>query len=163
MDRKSSPLQKLAIVAALSVAGLATAGCNPIRDTHGFTAQGQDQLKVEPGVDTKSTVLARLGSPSTQSSFEQTAAWYYITTIQERYAFYKPQTVNREVLVVKFDAQDKVATVDRYGMERGRVISYSGDSTPTRGRELGILEQIFGNIGGTPPIRTEEDPRDQRR
>lgn len=162
MERKSSPLQKLAIVAALSAAGLATTACNPIRDTHGFTVQGQDQLKVEPGVDTKSTVLARLGSPSTQSSFEQ-PAWYYITTVQERYAFYKPQTVNREVLVVKFDAEDKVATVDRYGMERGQVVSYNGDRTPTRGRELGLLEQIFGNIGGTPPIRTEEDPREQRR
>lgn len=162
MERKTSPLQKVAIIAALSAAGLATTACNPIRDTHGFTAQGQDQLKVEPGVDTKSTVLARLGSPSTQSAFDQTA-WYYITTIQERYAFYKPQTVNREVLVVKFDAEDKVATVDRYGMERGQVISYNGDRTPTRGRELGLLEQIFGNIGGTPPIRTEEDPRDRRR
>jgi len=162
MERKSSSLQKLVIVAALSVAGVATTACNPIRDTHGFTAQGQDQLKVEPGVDTKSTVLARLGSPSTQSAFEQ-PAWYYITTVQERYAFYKPQTVNREILVVKFDADDKVATVDRYGMERGQVVSYNGDSTPTRGRELGLLEQIFGNIGGTPPIRTEEDPRDRRR
>ncbi|MBL8560113.1 MAG: outer membrane protein assembly factor BamE [Hyphomonadaceae bacterium] len=155
-------MQKVALVAALSAAGLVVAGCNPIRDTHGFTAQAQDQLKVEPGVDTKSTVLARLGSPSTQSAFDQTA-WYYITTIQERYAFYKPQTVNREILVVKFDEQDKVATVDRYGMERGQIVSYNGDRTPTRGRELGLLEQIFGNIGGTPPIRTEEDPRDRRR
>jgi outer membrane protein assembly factor BamE (lipoprotein component of BamABCDE complex) len=143
-------------------AGLAVSACNPMRDTHGFTAQGQDQLKVEPGVDTKSTVLARLGSPSTQSAFDQTA-WYYVTTVQERYAFYKPQTVNREILVVKFDAEDKVATVDRYGMERGRVVSYNGDRTPTRGRELGLLEQIFGNIGGAPPIRTEEDPRQNRR
>ncbi|MBT9445217.1 MAG: outer membrane protein assembly factor BamE [Hyphomonadaceae bacterium] len=147
---------------AVAAAGIVVTACNPIRDTHGFTAQGQDQLKVEPGVDTKSTVLARLGSPSTQSSFDQ-PAWYYITTIQERYAFYKPQTVNREILVVKFDAEDKVASVDRYGMERGRVVSYSDDSTPTRGRELGLLEQIFGNVGGTPPIRTEEDPRDRRR
>lgn len=163
MDQKTHPLQTIAIAAALTVASLAITACNPIRDTHGFTAQGQEQLKVEPGVDTKSTVLARLGSPSTQSTFNQTPAWYYITTIQERYAFYKPQTVNREILVVKFDGEDKVATVDRYGMERGRVVSYNGDRTPTRGRELGLLEQIFGNIGGTPPIRTEDDSRDRRR
>lgn len=162
MDRHPLSLRTLGMTLAVAVSALATTACNPIRDTHGFTAQGQDQLKVEPGVDTKSTVLARLGSPSTQSAFDQTA-WYYVTTIQERYAFYKPQTVNREILVVKFDGEDKVATVDRYGMERGRVISYNGDRTPTRGRELGLLEQIFGNIGGTPPIRTEEDPRANRR
>jgi outer membrane protein assembly factor BamE (lipoprotein component of BamABCDE complex) len=162
MDRKKFPLRQIGMAVAVAAAGMTTAACNPIRDTHGFTAQAQDQIKVEPGVDTKSTVLARLGSPSTQSSFDQ-PAWYYVTTIQERYAFYKPQTVNREILVVKFDAEDKVASVDRYGMERGRVISYSDDKTPTRGRELGLLEQIFGNVGGTPPIRTEEDPRDRRR
>lgn len=162
MDRHPLPLRTLGMTLAVAASALVTTACNPIRDTHGFTAQGQDQLKVEPGVDTKSTVLARLGSPSTQSAFDQTA-WYYVTTIQERYAFYKPQTVNREILVVKFDGEDKVATVDRYGMERGRVISYNGDRTPTRGRELGLLEQIFGNIGGTPPIRTQEDPRQNRR
>jgi outer membrane protein assembly factor BamE (lipoprotein component of BamABCDE complex) len=162
MDRTTPSFRTLGMALAVAAAGLATTACNPIRDTHGFTAQGQDQLKVEPGVDTKSTVLARLGSPSTQSSFDQ-PAWYYVTTVQERYAFYKPQTVNREILVVKFDGEDKVATVDRYGMERGRVVSYNGDRTPTRGRELGLLEQIFGNIGGTPPIRTEEDPRERRR
>lgn len=162
MDRHPLPLRTLGMTLAVAASALAATACNPIRDTHGFTAQAQDQLKVEPGVDTKSTVLARLGTPSTQSVFDQTA-WYYVTTIQERYAFYKPQTVNREILVVKFDAEDKVATVDRYGMERGRVISYNGDRTPTRGRELGLLEQIFGNIGGTPPIRTEEDPRENRR
>jgi outer membrane protein assembly factor BamE (lipoprotein component of BamABCDE complex) len=162
MDRTTPPFRALGVALAVAAAGLATGACNPIRDTHGFTAQGQEQLKVEPGVDTKSTVLARLGSPSTQSSFDQ-PAWYYVTTVQERYAFYKPQTVNREILVVKFDGEDKVATVDRYGMERGRVVSYNGDRTPTRGRELGLLEQIFGNIGGTPPIRTEEDPRQNRR
>ncbi len=162
MDRTKLPLRQLGVAVAVAAAGMALTACNPIRDTHGFTAQGQDQIKVEPGIDTKSTVLARLGSPSTQSSFDQ-PAWYYITTIQERYAFYNPQTVNREILVVKFDAEDKVASVDRYGMERGRVVSYNDDKTPTRGRELGLLEQIFGNVGGTPPIRTEEDPRDRRR
>ncbi len=143
-------------VAALALLAAATSACNPVRDQHGFAAVTEDQKNVEVGVDTKSTVLARLGSPSTQSAFDQTA-WYYISTIQERYAFYTPRTVQREVLVVKFDADGKVANVERFGMERGQVIAYNDDRTPTRGRELGIVEQIFGNIGNTSPIRTPDE------
>lgn len=141
----------------------ATAACSPMRDTHGFTATSPEQTKVEVGVDTKSTVIERLGSPTTQSSFDADA-WYYITAVQERYAFYKPKTVNRDVLVVRFGEDDKVASVDRFGMERGRVVSYNGEKTPTRGRELGLIEQIFGNIGSSSPIRAGDDEqgRDRR-
>lgn len=148
-------------VAALALMGVSA--CNPVRDTHGFSAVTPDQKKVEVGVDTKSTVLARLGTPSTESAFDQTA-WYYISIVQERYAFYEPKTVGREVTVVKFDADGKVTNVDTFGMERGRVVSINGDRTPTRGRELGLLEQIFGNIGNSSPIRTQdEDRRGNRR
>jgi outer membrane protein assembly factor BamE (lipoprotein component of BamABCDE complex) len=145
-------------VAALALLAAGTAACNPVRDQHGFAAVTEDQKNVEVGVDTKSTVLARLGSPSTQSAFDQTA-WYYISTTQERYAFYKPSTVGREVLVVKFDADGKVSNVEKFGMERGQVVAYNGERTPTRGRELGIIEQIFGNIGNSSPIRTPEEQR----
>ena len=145
-------------IAALALAASTLGACNPVRDNHGFSAVTEDQKNVEVGVDTKSTVLARLGTPSTQSAFDQTA-WYYVSTIQERYAFYMPKTVAREVLVVKFDGDGTVSAVERFGMERGQVVAYNDDRTPTRGRELGIVEQIFGNIGNTSPIRTEEDQR----
>ena len=153
---------RIGVAAALALLGGSVAACNPVRDNHGFSAVSEDQKKIEVGVDTKSTVLARLGTPSTESAFEQTA-WYYISTIQERYAFYRPKTVAREVTVVKFDTEGKVTTVDKFGMERGKVVAINGERTPTRGRELGLVEQIFGNIGNSSPIRTEEDDRRSRR
>jgi hypothetical protein len=54
--------------------------------------------------------------------------------------------------------------VERFGVERGRVVPYSADKTPTRGRELSILEQLFGSIGRTPTTigRDQENPRDRR-
>jgi outer membrane protein assembly factor BamE (lipoprotein component of BamABCDE complex) len=146
----------MAKAAALALLAGALGGCNPVRDSHGFSAVTEDQKNVEVGVDTKSTVLARLGTPSTESAFGETA-WYYVSTIQERYAFYMPKTVAREVLMVKFDAEGKVSAVEKYGMERGQVVAYNDERTPTRGRELGIVEQIFGNIGNTSPIRTDEE------
>ena len=149
---------------ALALAVAAGAACTPVKTTHGFISETREATQVQVGVDTKSTVLQRLGSPSTTAAFDQTA-WYYISSTDQRFAFYQPHTVQREVLVVRFDKNDLVAGVDRYGVERGRVIAYNGDATPTRGRELGLLEQIFGNVGRTPPIRTDERDQgpDQRR
>lgn len=89
----------------------------------------------------------------------ETSDWYYITTLQESYAFYKPKTSERQVTVVRFAADDTVAKVDEFGLERGRVVSYSKDKTPTRGRELTVLEQLLGNVGR--PI-LPSDPKNQR-
>jgi len=146
---------------ALALAACASA-CAPVRTNHGFISDSHASTEVQVGVDTKATVLQRLGSPSTTAVFDETA-WYYISSTQQRFAFYQPSTVEREVLVVRFGADDTVSRVDRYGVERGQVVAYNNDATPTRGRELGLLEQIFGSVGRAPPIRTEDEgPRRDR-
>ena len=145
----------LMTAAALALAG-ATTACSPVRDIHGFTAAAEEQLTVEPGVDTKETVARRLGTPSTDSMLDQ-LTWYYITSTQERFAFYAPRVVDRQVMAVRFRADGVVDSVDRFGEEKGKIVQYSEDRTPTRGRELGIIEQIFGNVGRAPPIASEED------
>jgi outer membrane protein assembly factor BamE (lipoprotein component of BamABCDE complex) len=92
--------------------------------------------------------------------FDQTA-WYYVSFVQSRVAFYAPRITERRVMVVRFDG-DMVAAVEKYGLERGRIVSYDPNITPTRGRELGVLEQLLGNIGQTPPIPTEEEQGGRR-
>jgi outer membrane protein assembly factor BamE (lipoprotein component of BamABCDE complex) len=155
---------KVLLGAALALAALASA-CSGTRSSHGFISDSEEAPQVQVGVDNKSTILARLGTPSTTAVFDEDS-WYYISSIEQRFGFNRPKTVEREVLVVRFDNADNVSGVDRYGLDRGRVVAYNGDATPTRGRELGLLEQIFGNIGRTPPIRAgdeEQGPRRDRR
>jgi hypothetical protein len=77
-------------------------------------------------------------------------------------AFYNPETTERRVMVVRFNG-DTVAAVEKFGLERGRLVAYNDEVTPTRGRELGILEQLLGNVGNTSPIRTEEQEQGGRR
>lgn len=148
-------------VAALALGGALVSGCTPIRETHGWVSDSASEAQVQPGVDTRSTVLARMGSPSTTGSFGATD-WYYITTLQEQYSSLKPRTTARTVTVVRFNTDDVVAKVDKFGIEKGRVINYSGDKTPTRGRELGVLEQIFGTVGARLPTDQQADA-DRRR
>ncbi len=145
--------------AAMLLAG--AAACTPVQTHAGFVADSPQATTVEVGVDTKDTVLARLGSPSTMAALDD-SAWYYIASEQERIAFLHPRTVSREVIVVRFDANDQVAAVDRFGLERGRIVAYNQTVTPTRGRELGILEQIFGNVGRGSPIRVDDEEQSRR-
>jgi outer membrane protein assembly factor BamE (lipoprotein component of BamABCDE complex) len=150
----------------LSAAALAlatAAACAPVQTYSGFRPERNDVELPDPqvGVDTRATVQQRFGSPSTTAVFDQTA-WYYVSSTQERVAFYTPQITDRRVMVVRFDGET-VAGVEKYGMERGRLVSYSDEVTPTRGRELGVLEQLLGNIGSSPLPRQEgEGPRDRR-
>ena len=76
-------------------------------------------------------------------------------------AFYAPRTTDRHVMVVRFDGET-VAAVEKYGLERGRIVAYNDEVTPTRGRELGVLEQLLGNVGNTSPLRTDEEEDRQR-
>lgn len=139
-----------------------TAACAPVQSYNGFRADRNNEEIPDPqvGVDTRDTVVQRFGSPSTSAVFDQTA-WYYVGSVQERVAFYTPRITERRVMVVRFEG-DVVSGVEKYGMERGRIISYDSNETPTRGRELGVLEQLLGNVGNTSPIRTEEEEGGRR-
>lgn len=150
MDRNFVRLSAAAFV-------IATAACAPVSSYSGFSAERNNIAIQDPqvGVDTRDTVEQRFGSPSTTAVFDQTA-WYYVSQTQEQVAFYRPRITARQVMVVRFNG-DVVSAVEKYGMERGRLVAYDNHETPTRGRELGILEQLFGNIGSTPPIRGEDD------
>jgi len=134
-----------------------TAACSPVQTYSGFRADRNNQEIPEPqvGVDTRETVMQRFGSPSTTAIFDQTA-WYYVSSVQERVAFYTPQITERQVMVVRFSG-DTVSAVERFGLERGRVVAYNDNVTPTRGRELTVLEQLLGNIGQGSPIRPGDE------
>jgi outer membrane protein assembly factor BamE (lipoprotein component of BamABCDE complex) len=157
MDR-----QFLRLSAAALFVAMGASACAPVQSYSGFRPEYNNVEIADPqvGVDTQDTVRQRFGSPSTTAVFDQTA-WYYLTSVQEQVAFYSPRVTDRRVMVVRFDGQT-VAAVEKYGMERGRVIAYNDDVTPTRGRELGLLEQLFGNIGNTSPIRNNEDEQGGR-
>jgi outer membrane protein assembly factor BamE (lipoprotein component of BamABCDE complex) len=148
-------------LAAVALA-LAAAACAPTKDRHGFIAEGGAATpKIEAGVDTKTTVEARLGTPSTRGVFEA-ETWYYISSTQARLAYFKPKTVEREVVAIKFGENDVVSQVDVYGVDKGKVIAYNDDKTPTRGRELGFVEQLFGTIGRNPTGLGTNDPEEAR-
>src|SRR6185436_2318623 len=85
--------------AALAVATLAVGGlsaCSPITSYSGFQAIDSDPKDVKVGTDTKSTVRAKLGSPSVTSTFDPNV-WFYMNLVKQRVAFQKPHVVTRNI------------------------------------------------------------------
>ena len=74
------------------------------------------------------------------------SAWYYVQSTVENYTWHAPRVVDRTVLAVQFDQNGVVRDVARYGLEDGRIIDLTTRTTDTGGREMGVLEQLFGNL-----------------
>jgi len=147
-----------AALAAVTASLLALAACAPMSAHQGYMAIEQNPGDVKVGEDTRSTVLAKLGSPTATSTFDKDI-WFYITQMSSRTAYYRPHVTSRDVVAIAFNKDtEQVASVNTYTLADGRVISYNGRETPTRGREMSILEQLLGSIGSGAAL-----PPDQNR
>ncbi|GMG81678.1 outer membrane protein assembly factor BamE [Paralimibaculum aggregatum] len=131
-------------IALILVAGLAA--CAPHMRTHGYVPIPEALARIEPGLDTRSSVQAKIGRPSASGAFDETG-WYYVSTVVEHYTFYEPKVIDRTVIAVTFDENDVVEAVDRFGLQDGRLVDLTTRTTPTYGRQLTVIEQIVSNLG----------------
>lgn len=138
-------IHSLFCAAALAAA---LAACAPRTDYRGAKID-EDALKsIQVGVSNQNQIATLLGSPSTTSTFEQWGTvWYYISSETEAVAFLAPETIDQQVLSIAFDKEGKVTALKRYGMKDGKQIEFAGRETPTKGKELTVLEQLLGNFG----------------
>lgn len=133
--------------ASLGLAGLLLASaCTPTLDVRGNLPDPEDVLAVQPGESTREQVAQILGSPSVVGTFDDNT-WYYMSRRTETLAFFDPEVVDGQVLVVKFDDAGVVSDMKLYGFEDGRLIDPVDRETPNLGQELTVLQQLFGNLG----------------
>jgi outer membrane protein assembly factor BamE (lipoprotein component of BamABCDE complex) len=143
--RPASAVLAASLIAAAGAAALSA--CAPIQSYSGFQTIESDPKDVKVGTDTKSTVRGRLGSPSATGAFDNNT-WFYMNQLKSRVAFKRPEVIARNVTAITFDKDSEVVkSVDNLTLKDGKVIAFNGRETPTRGREMTILEQILGNVG----------------
>jgi outer membrane protein assembly factor BamE (lipoprotein component of BamABCDE complex) len=155
-----APKPVVAFAAAL-VLGVGLSACTPMVAYNGFQAREEKPQDVQVGVDTKSTVLTRLGSPSAVSTFEPNI-WFYVSQVTSKVAYKNPKLRSRDVVAIKFSDDEKVEEVNAYDAEDGFRIAYAKGETPTRGRQITVLEQLLGNVGRGGMLPQEEVAPGQR-
>jgi outer membrane protein assembly factor BamE (lipoprotein component of BamABCDE complex) len=143
--RKRFGRLSLASLSAVAAAFL-LAGCAGEVDTHGDMVQSERLSRIVPQQHTQRDVLAILGSPSTLSVLDG-EAWYYIGDRRESLAFFKPELLERETVVVSFDERGVVSSVDKAIVDDEQKIEVVKRETPAHGSDLTMIEQFFGNIG----------------
>ena len=133
-----------------ALAAALVAGCTPIVHQQGHVSDSEALAEIKPGVQTRAEVARLLGTPSAVGTFED-QHWYYISRRTETEAFNAPELVDQSVIVIAFDESGVVAEVTSVSTEEARAVVPIDEETATRGRELGLLEQLFGNIGRPAP------------
>jgi outer membrane protein assembly factor BamE (lipoprotein component of BamABCDE complex) len=141
MARQSS--FKLALAGA---AALGLGACYANLEVRGYIPDEELLAKVAVGLP-KSEIEVILGSPSAAATFSQPEIWYYISRRVERVAFLEEKLIDQRVVEVEFDQGGRVSGVKRYAATDRREIVPVERVTPTHGKELSALEQLFGNVG----------------
>lgn len=143
-----SGLTKAALAVALAAA---LSGCSRDIEYRGYQPRAQDMQQLRMGM-TKAEVRSVLGSPSTTATVQyQGDSYYYISSKIKTSSFLENEELDRQILAVRFNQYDQVQSFGQYTLQDGQVIDMNTRETPSRGRELTVLQQMFGNLGNLTP------------
>ncbi len=141
-------LNSAGIVRALAAIAmvLAVASCSALYRNHGYVPSDEELSQIAIGQDTKETVATLVGQPSAAGVLDA-GAWYYVESRFRHYAYQAPQEIEREVLAISFDGNDRVTNIERFGLQDGRVVTLSRRVTSSPVRDTTFLRQLLGNLG----------------
>lgn len=134
-------LGALAIVALLGLAA-----CAPVYRNHGFIPAAEDLSQVVVGQTTVDDLQGLIGRPSAQGLLTG-SGWYYVGSRWRHYGALAPREISREVVAVSFDPAGTVTNVERFGLERGRVVVLSRRVTEGGVTEISLIGQLLGSLG----------------
>ena len=134
-------------LAGLWLAGsLLLTACEPTVQRHGHVWFDTPEETIQPGVDTRRSLSRRLGTP-TAVGLERGDPWIYISQTEEKRGARTPELMDHRVVLVRFDGEDRVVSVEELGAEDRLEIDYATRATPNRGTDFNILQQFLGNVG----------------
>ncbi|MCA8908185.1 MAG: outer membrane protein assembly factor BamE [Rhodospirillaceae bacterium] len=143
--------------ACLAVAlAVGLGGCGGDVRTRGHLVEDRYLAELTVGQSTAEEVLQALGTPSTVAPFDD-HTWYYIGQREEQTAFFRPDVLERRVVMVRFDDAGILSEMGERTLDDAEEVNLVERETPSLGREMGFLEQMLGNIGRFNP-GSEDSP-----
>lgn len=134
------------------VAALTLAACSAIERRHGYAPDDGTLSLLEVGRDTRETVVEKVGAPGSTGVLAG-GDFYYVADVRRTLGPRPTVIADRQVVAITFDGGGRLANVERFGLERGRVVPLSRRVTDSNVQGIGILRQLFGNLG---QIRAED-------
>lgn len=134
------------IMAFALVLPAALAACQATYQNHGYVPPEDQLSQVVVGKTTQAELDGLVGRPSAQGLLTG-SAWYYVGSRWEYYGPREPREINREIVAISFNEGGTVSNIERFGLERGRVVVVSRRVTDSGVTNLGLLRQLMGNVG----------------
>ncbi|HMS45366.1 MAG TPA: outer membrane protein assembly factor BamE [Alphaproteobacteria bacterium] len=139
--------KKIAFLVSLTLAfGLMASACSPRIDVRGNLIDQADLNGIENSKLSKNDIVRRFGTPTNVATFN-TERWYYVGSKTASLAFFRPKLLEQQVVAFSFDKNGFVSQFNVYKLEDGKIIDPVRRITPTEGKELSFLEELFGNFG----------------
>lgn len=134
----------------LGVILIAAVACSPVFRNHGYVPSDEELAQVEVGKDTRDTVEAKIGRPSAQGLLND-VGWFYVQSRWKERGGLAPLEIDRQVLAVTFNSKGTVDNIERFGLEKGRVVPISRRVTKSNIKGIGLVAQLLGNFGRIGP------------
>jgi outer membrane protein assembly factor BamE (lipoprotein component of BamABCDE complex) len=122
------------------------AGCSAVYRNHGYVPADTELALIEVGVDTRETVAATVGRPSTAGLLND-LGWYYVQSRWKHSGALPPREEDRQIVAISFTETGVVENIERFGIEQGRVVALSRRVTDSNIKGMSILRQLFGSLG----------------
>ncbi len=132
------------LIAAVLSGGIVA--CSPQFANHGYIPPAEELEQIVVGVDTRASVEETIGTPSTAGVVND-SGFYYVRSRKRTFGALAPKTVEREVLAISFDSAGVVSNIERFGLERGKVVPLERRVTTSGVGDSGFLRQLLGNLG----------------
>jgi outer membrane protein assembly factor BamE (lipoprotein component of BamABCDE complex) len=123
--------------------------CTTLYRNHGYVPTDDELALVQIG-DTREAVTEKIGRP-TASGLLNDVGWFYV---QSRFAYrgaFEPKEIERQVVSITFDEAGMVANVERFGLERGKVVPLSRRVTESNIKGISFITQLLGSFGKLGP------------
>ena len=138
-------VRRISRLLAVLTLGLVMAACTPIYRNHGYIPSDEELAKVSIG-STREDVAATIGRPSA-SGLLNDVGWFYVQSRWETRGARAPQEIDRQVVSITFTEAGRVSNIERFGLEKGRVVALSRRVTESNIKGVGFIAQLLSNVG----------------
>ncbi len=145
-SQKMRSMTKRPVAVCLALGVMALSACSEVIRNHGYAPTDEELLEIVVGVDTRGSVEEAVGKPTT-SGVLAGGDWFYVSSRVRHFGARAPEELSREVVAISFDDADTVKNIERFGLERGEVVTLSRRVTETSVRSGTFIRQIIRNIG----------------
>ena len=103
--------------------------------------------------ENKDQIIGNLGQPDFIDPIEN--KFYYFSERKSIKNFFNQKIIDRKMIVVNFDDNQKIISVEKFDINNEKDIEFVKDKTPNAILQKGLIEKIFGGVGNSIPNTTD--------